>query len=408
MKILSIAACSILVAQATASIGDQLPGYIHCVEKCTALTPCYNIFEKIQEDRERERNLVRRKDVIYSRDVKIKNLGDIGVKGETGMSSDASQPDYSQTDFTNNYRLLALTSLFWDCTSNCKYICQQMITNEREYQQLPIVQFHGKWPFTRVCGVQEIFSVIFSLGNLMINYINLLKVIRQYHKNRKVPGDTTHVIFQQNIILILISIVGWTFSTLFHIRDIPVTESLDYFGAFAIMLANLNLIVVRYMRLFERRRTLVVWQASLVAIYILHCLKLKANWNYSYNTFANLVVGVSAMVLWILHSLQVNSKYKRHFFVYNNSLQLLPFETKILTKLNYLSISRSRLIPLLPVGLNLWLVVGMLFEICDFSPFRRLLDAHALWHLFTIFPSVIWFDWNIWDVEMMKVRVSDD
>lgn len=401
MRVLPLAAYSLLAVQVAASIGDQLPGYIHCVDKCITLTPCYNIFEKIQQDRDRESELAKR-DVIYG------DTGDNVQREEADVSADASLPDYTQRDFTSNHQLLALTSLIWDCESNCRYICQQIITDERVYQQLPMVQFYGKWPFTRVFGIQEIFSVIFSIGNLMINYINLLKVIRQLHKTRKIPGDASHVIYQQNVILIVVSIVGWTFSTLFHIRDNPVTETLDYFGAFGIMLANLNLIVVRYTRIFERKRVLALWQASLVAVYILHCLKLRANWNYSYNTFANLVVGLSAMLLWIVHSLQVNSQYKRHFFVYNNSLQLLPFETKILTKLNYLSISRSRLIPLLPVGLNLWLVFGMSFEICDFAPIWRLLDAHALWHLFTIFPTIIWFDWNIWDVEMMKVRVSDD
>ena len=48
----------------------------------------------------------------------------------------------------------------WDCLSECKYRCMRELTELREQKGLKVVKFYGKWPFRRVCGVQELFSSI--------------------------------------------------------------------------------------------------------------------------------------------------------------------------------------------------------------------------------------------------------
>ncbi|KAA8567290.1 hypothetical protein EYC84_010324 [Monilinia fructicola] len=57
--------------------------------------------------------------------------------------------------------------LFWTCPAECDYTCQHIITNARVESGQPIVQFHGKWPFYRFLGMQEPFSVFFSLLNFL-------------------------------------------------------------------------------------------------------------------------------------------------------------------------------------------------------------------------------------------------
>lgn len=317
---------------------------------------------------------------------------------------------YQLEDFTHKYTVHPVfrTLFSWDCSSDCNYKCQQFITNKREQQGLPMVQFYGKWPFHRVWGITELFLTLFSLGNLYINWHNIHKVLKQHNKQKK-HNPSLATMYKQYLLLLGVLVFGWVFSTLFHIRDNAVTETLDYFGAAAIIVANFNAITVRYFELFreERQKTRRLFQFALALVWLFHCYHLKTAWDYTYNMAFNIVIGISALVLWILHSLRITLIYSKNEFVFSNSIQLLPFETKILTKLNHvwiLPISKTRFIPMIPIVLNLWLLSGMTFEITDFEPWRRLVDGHAIWHLFTIFPVVIWYDWNIWDLELYTVN----
>ncbi|EGW32170.1 uncharacterized protein SPAPADRAFT_138601 [Spathaspora passalidarum NRRL Y-27907] len=293
------------------------------------------------------------------------------------------------------------SSWLWSCESVCNYQCQQLITNQRESIGLEMVQFYGKWPFIKVFGVQEFFSTLFSLGNFYVNYHNLFKLLRQYRRGGS--GSEYQVMYSQYVILLVASCIGWIFSTVFHFRDVPLTETLDYFGAFAIVLSNLNAITVRFFQLYKHTIILRIWQASLVMLYIYHTTRLLDFWDYQYNMQMNVFVGLTAMILWIAHSLSKYREFQSHFHIYNNSIQILPYETRLLTKLNYLWISRSSLIPLIPIFNNIFLLGGLSFEMNDFAPIARLVDAHSLWHLTTIFPSIIWHDWNIWDIESLKM-----
>ena len=319
----------------------------------------------------------------------------------------------------------------WSCDANCNYYCQQVITNERERLNLPMVQFYGKWPFRTVVGVQEFWSSLFSLGNLYANY-GSYKVIYREFKRIKQSGGLEYgkgglvdleceVLYLQSLVLIGVSCMGWFCSCIFHFRDTGFTEVLDYFGAFAIMLCNLNLIVVRYFKLYKVRYRwrLKVWQLSLAGIYGYHMIRLFIDWDYSYNMNINVVAGLSAMALWFCHSFKVGKVYHKNANLINNTISLLPFEANILQKLHlqgnyYYGVTKakklrlttgnlSRFIPYIPVLNNGILLCGLYLELNDFAPWQRLVDAHCLWHLITILPSHIWFDWNVWDIEMSKI-----
>ena len=56
--------------------------------------------------------------------------------------------------------------LQWSWTDDCRYECMHRIVAERVACGEEIQQYHGKWPFVRVAGVQEPASALFSLANL--------------------------------------------------------------------------------------------------------------------------------------------------------------------------------------------------------------------------------------------------
>lgn len=322
---------------------------------------------------------------------------------QTECSSSSPSSKYDQDSISP----VAAKLFQWNCELDCGYKCQQLISRERRSNGLPMVQFYGKWPFKRIFGITEIFSTIFSLGNLVVNYRNYGKIkrARKYASFRD-PEKAT--MLSQYLLLLAISIAGWIFSTVFHIRDFPETETLDYLGAGAIIVANFNAIVVRKFFLFRQEKKLkrVLFQTCLCVALMLHYARLYRNWDYGYNMNFNIVFGMLSLLLWILHAFDVRRQYLRRPHFYNNSIQLLPYETKILAKLNYLGLSKTKNIPLIPVSLNIFLICAMGFEVLDFEPWRSLVDGHSLWHLSTIFPPIVWFDWNIWDLEMSGLQTK--
>ncbi|KAI5964242.1 uncharacterized protein KGF55_002184 [Candida pseudojiufengensis] len=299
--------------------------------------------------------------------------------------------------------------ILWSCSSNCNYYCQQLVTNQRTAKGYEMVQFYGKWPFVAIFGIQEFFSTLFSFGNFIVNYWNFKIIYKQFVINH---DDEIKTIYFQYLVLLVVSMIGWIFSIIFHIKDLSITETLDYFGAFAIILSNLNVIVVRYFELFrsDKRRVLRIWQLFLVVTYLFHILKLLNYWDYSYNMKINMVFGVLAMIFWILHNLKVSKLYRANEKLLKNSIQLIPFENKLQIKLNsilkILQINNNlkhKIILNLPIFNNLILILGIILEINDFEPWFRLIDAHSLWHLLTMIPNLIWYDWNIWDIEILKI-----
>ncbi len=257
---------------------------------------------------------------------------------------------------------LHLRLLLWDCASNCDYTCQHIITNRRMAASPPILepvlQFHGKWPFYRLMGVQEPFSVAFSLLNLLAHRHGLSKI------QGNISAD-----YPLRLYYILFSYVGqasWLFSMAFHTRDFILTEKLDYFAAGASVFYGLYYTPIRIFRLDRRKPPI---KGTLLRFWTIVCMILYAGhvayltywrWDYTYNMAANVAIGVLQNILW-----------------------------------TWFSVSRYRVLrkmwtawPGLIVG---WIVVAMSFELLDFAPIGGMIDAHSLWHLGTVVPTIWWY-----------------
>ena len=105
---------------------------------------------------------------------------------------------------------LALQVTRWSCTDDCKYECMHEITDREIRSGRRIQQYHGKWPFWRLAGMQEPASVAFSLLNLWAHAKGASKI------RKKVPES--HPMKSYYIMFSIISINSWIWSSVFHTR----------------------------------------------------------------------------------------------------------------------------------------------------------------------------------------------
>ncbi|KAH8736917.1 Per1-like-domain-containing protein [Ilyonectria robusta] len=296
-----------LAATAHGSAGDRLPGFKDCLKVC-----------------------------------KTENCG--------------SGKDYTAIPF--HHRLL-----LWDCASECNYACQHIITGRRIEYGAEVVQFYGKWPFYRFLGMQEPFSVLFSLGNLWAHWEGLKKV------RTKIPASYSLRPFY--IWLGYVGLVSWIASSIFHTRDFRITEEFDYFAAGANVLYGLYYTPIRVFRLDRstprRQSVLRAWTLLCIFLYFCHVSYLKfVRWNYTYNMTANVVVGAIQHSLWTWFSFDRYRKSKRVWAAW----------------------------PGLVVA---WIILAMSMELLDFPPWLGCIDAHSLWHLMTIGPTIVWYNFLVKD-----------
>ncbi|KAJ6783854.1 hypothetical protein PWT90_05482 [Aphanocladium album] len=253
--------------------------------------------------------------------------------------------------------------LLWDCPAECDYTCQHIVTSQRIASHQRVEQFHGKWPFHRFLGMQEPFSVLFSLGNLWAHWDGLGKI------RAHIPRRYTLRPFY--VTLAYVGIASWVFSAIFHTRDFPATEQLDYFAAGANVLYGTYYAPVRVFRLDRatpnRRSVLRAWTLICALLYCGHVAYLKGvRWDYTYNMTANIAVGIVQNILWTWFSIQKYRESKRLWTTW----------------------------PGLVVA---WVMFAMSMELFDFPPWLGSIDAHSLWHLMTIAPTILWYNFLIMD-----------
>ena len=221
-----------------------------------------------------------------------------------------------------------------------------------------VVQYHGKWPFRRFLGVQEPCSVLFSLFNLLAHQRGIAKI--------KASIPPKYPLRPFYLWLGYLGIASWIFSMIFHTRDFNITEKADYFGAGASVLYGLYYTPVRIFRLDDRdsstkRAILRRWTVICVALYVAHVSYLTLwRWDYTYNMAANVVVGIVQNVLWSAFSIRRYQRLKKPWAAW-------------------------------PGLIVAWIVLAMSLELLDFPPFHGWVDAHSLWHLGTVGPTIWWY-----------------
>ena len=222
----------------------------------------------------------------------------------------------------------------------------------------PIVQFHGKWPFYRLFGMQEPASVLFSLLNLIAHHHGIAKI------RSKIPED--YPMREYYLWFGYIGWASWLFSMVFHTRDSNWTEKLDYYAAGASVFYGMFYTPIRVFRLDQDRppvkaTMLRLWTVTCILLYLAHVSYLTFwRWNYTYNMGANVAAGIVANILWSGFSYTTYQKLRKPWAAW-------------------------------PGMIVAWIILAMSLELLDFPPFAGAVDAHSLWHLGTVVPTVWWY-----------------
>ncbi|PPQ82382.1 hypothetical protein CVT25_008343 [Psilocybe cyanescens] len=273
----------------------------------------------------------------------------------------------------------------WTCTDDCKYRCMHEITDVDTRSGNPVQQYYGKWPFWRVIGIQEPASVLFSLLNLWAHARGgsaIRSKLPKYH-----PMRPYYLMWS------MISINSWIWSSVFHTRDLPLTEQLDYFAAALSILYALYGAIIRLFHLYPLPQTTRLthsakpaksWNHTFLTIvcsliYIAHVsyLSLLPRFDYTYNIIFNTTLGLLHNALWAIYSLPASLSILRRF-----PSQPKSYRPKF--------VSKAALFVILTTA-------ATALELFDFPPWARVIDAHALWHLATAPIALMWYDFLIED-----------
>lgn len=254
--------------------------------------------------------------------------------------------------------------LLWTCPAECDYVCQHIVTSKRvarlRVELEPVHQFHGKWPFHRFLGMQEPFSVLFSYLNFLAHTWGMGQV-----REKISPSYSLRPWY---IAFGYFGLASWVFSMIFHSRDFVLTERLDYYAAGASVLYGFYFAPIRIFRLDQRAdpgggkdAVLRLWAVFCAALYIAHVSYLSFwRWDYTYNMAANIVIGIMQNIMWTTFAWQRYAKSGRWWQAW-------------------------------PGMIVAWVVLAMSMEVLDFAPWRLMIDAHSLWHLGTVGPTIWWY-----------------
>ena len=149
-----------------------------------------------------------------------------------------ANPDCFFKKFEPSFLKSRYLDILWDTEAHCRYFCMHRTEKDeldfaatRGLARPRPQKYYGKWPFLRLFGMQEFFSVIFSLCNLVVNIYGHMFIF--------LPVVSSHYPYQGILLVFfLFQCLAWIFSAIFHARDTRLTERFDYF--FAIDSINLD------------------------------------------------------------------------------------------------------------------------------------------------------------------------
>ncbi|GLV34388.1 Post-GPI attachment to proteins 3 [Carabus blaptoides fortunei] len=246
-------------------------------------------------------------------------------------------------NFLNEYipQPAYLKALLWHCEDECKYECMWKTTEAFDRRNWRTPQFHGKWPFIRVYGVQEPASVLFSLLNMYAHYT----MFKRFKKS--VRSDAPYYWLWLSFSAVCIN--AWIWSTIFHARDLPFTEFMDYTCAFSIILMSCYCMSIRLLPVTRFYKLVIT--ASFLAFFVNHVAYLSyGGFDYGYNMKVNIIFATINVIFWFAWSMW-NRRRQPYLWKCAAFFSLTAFST--------------------------------ILEIFDFPPILWTFDSHALWHLST-------------------------
>ena len=235
----------------------------------------------------------------------------------------------------------------WPCEDHCKYTCMHHVAELRN-SQLPIRQFHGKWPFKRVAICQEILSSVYSFGNCFPYLVFAFS--SAFWRIRPIMRWLTFSF-----------ITVWIASTVFHCRDTDSTMMFDYFSV--LFGGLMNIAAATDAIFFHNKPHNPAHRNILFSLLVLTWLSIVGymtfvEFDFFMHTIASIIIGITGTILW-----------------------------SIWYALNRRTVSHAWMMALASVSLFPLLIA---FELNDFPPGPMgLADAHSFWHLTSIPVAVL-------------------
>jgi hypothetical protein len=251
-------------------------------------------------------------------------------------------------------------------------------------------QFHGKWPFVRLGGIQEPASALFSVANFIAFAYMLTAFLRM------VPSEAP--MYYAWTLYCCIGMIAWICSTIFHSRDTPLTEKLDYFCAFAGVLYSLFCCLLRITGKYDAGNALLI-AFPIAAYFLCHITYLSfVKFDYGYNMKANVLVGTLNSIGWLgwcASHLELRTPTSPSDAADSATYWsgLLAWAGPRLT-FRYPHLGNCIAVVLLAsafLSLELW----------DFPPVGWTLDAHSLWHLGTAPLPFLWTKFIVYDCKLL-------
>ncbi|GFY84277.1 Per1-like family protein [Actinidia rufa] len=254
------------------------------------------------------------------------------------------------------------------CFQHCKFSSDGIPIDGRKREKLgdKPVKYHGKWPLWRVYGIQEPISVALSALNLAMQFHGWVSFFILVNYNLPLrPNKRTYYEFTGLLHLYgLLAMNSWFWGTVFHSRDVELTEKLDYSSAVALLGFSLIVSILRAFSVRDEASRVMV-AAPLIAFVSTHILYLNFyQLDYGLNKKVCVGMGVAQLLIWAVWA------YVTHH----------------------------------PSRWKLWVVViggslVMLLEIYDFPPYWKFVDAHAIRNATAIPLTFLWWSFIRDDAE---------
>ncbi len=266
--------------------------------------------------------------------------------------------------------------LRWNRNDDCAYRCTHACLAESIKHGGRMWKYKGKWPHTRILGIQEPFSTVFSLLNLAAHCVGYVMICScRRAMDQAAPGAAKPAGGAQGVLVLGASdahahlrrlqgmsalwMGAWISSSVFHARDTWWSERLDYCSG------NLAMAWMVYTSIARAATPLVpmhrAWLLRLSGA-VLSCVvggNMVLNYpviNYGRN-MAMMIGLLSAHTLALLCSCMASPASHNPLFYLSSALTY---------------------------------AAGLL-EILDFPPILGSLDAHALWHGATPYLTYLFY-----------------
>jgi hypothetical protein len=273
---------------------------------------------------------------------------------------------------------LTLFGIFpkWTCEHECRYLCMWERESERRKKGKSPRQYFGKWPFSRIFGIQEVFSTLFSVLNGIPHVYELTK-----RKSHLVPKGLPFTLKVLSIANTIVGINTWLWSTAFHARDTWFTERLDYHCATFHMIFHAVFSISR-----------LVYEIS------------PAKVNFVTFMIGLTFCGMFIHHVWYMNFVSFDYGWNMLFtasFVIIQALTWLVWAGLVFSKTSSTRDLEPRKCAWMVVRFQFCLIMFALFEAFDFPPYWDLLDAHAIWHGLTVPLVVYWYSFRELDAKLM-------